>query len=356
MSPYRVALVSDSSEVGGAEIFLGNLAGSLPPDVAPVVLAADQQVLDRVRSSSSACTGELLPAGVRAAIGAFRRHRPDVVHINLTAFPACRDPLVAALLLRIPVVLVDHLPTPGLSWRGRAVQRAMTARAAARIAVGQGAARLVEQYGGLRPGSVRSIQNGVPTVAVPPPLPDHAWCTAGILCRLTPQKGVDVALRALTAVPTLQLLIMGSGPLHAELSRLTDELGLRERVRFVAGSPDVSGFWPQVDLLCLPSRAEALPLVLLEAMQRGRPVVASAVGSVPEVVTEDVGLLVPPDDPDGLAAALGRLATDPALRRRLGAAALQRARSSWSVQRMADEYDLVYRTVAHGGAPRVSAR
>jgi glycosyltransferase involved in cell wall biosynthesis len=343
VSGYRLALVTDSTEVGGAEVFLCNLIAELPDEVTAVVMAADQHVLDRVTSARAGSEGVLLAPGVRPALRALREHRPDVVHVNLTAFPSCRQQLVAAFLLRLPVVLVDHLPTAGLSWKGRAVQRLMTSRAAARVAVGKSAARLAEVHGGLRPGSVASIPNGVPAVAHPPPLPDTDGCTVGILGRLEDQKGIDVALRALALVPDLQLLVMGSGSRRDSLERLTDDLMLRRRVRFLDGSPDVAPFWHQVDLLCMPSRAEALPLALLEAMHRGRPVVATAVGSVPDVVTPDVGVLVAPEDPAELAAALGRLAGDPVLRRQLGAAALQQARSQWSAERMARQYDEVYR-------------
>ena len=93
----------------------------------------------------------------------------------------------------------------------------------------------------------------------------------------------------------------------------------------------------------MPSLSEGLPLALLEAMFAGRAIVASAVGGIPEVITNDrEGLLVPPSDPEALAAALRRLLDDPALRIRLGRAAQVRAAEQFTVGAMADAYERLY--------------
>lgn len=344
MTGYALALVTDSVEVGGAEVFLRHLAGALPVDVTVHVVARDAAVAASVTQARAGTTATVVPAGVRPALRALRAARPDVVHVNLTAFASCRDTLVAGLLLRLPVVLVDHLPTPGLTWRGRAVQRLMTRRASARVAVGERASRLVERYGGLRAGSVGTIMNGVPMPAQRIPPPGAVPCVIGLLGRLEPQKGVDLALRALADLPDLRLVVQGSGREAAALAALAAELGVQDRVRFLPGASGTERFWEEVDVLLLPSRAEALPLVVLEALAHGRPVVATDVGSVAEVVDDEVGRLVPPEDVPALVRAVRQLAEDHALRRRMGEAA--RARSaSYDVTRTAEAYDRLYREV-----------
>jgi glycosyltransferase involved in cell wall biosynthesis len=94
----------------------------------------------------------------------------------------------------------------------------------------------------------------------------------------------------------------------------------------------------------MPSLSEGLPLALVEAMFARKPLVASAVGGIPEVVTSgEQALLVPPSNPGDLAAALGRLLSDPGLASRLGAAAERLARERFGVDRMADAYEALYR-------------
>ncbi len=209
----------------------------------------------------------------------------DVVHVNLTSFPACRPAPWAALLARKPMVLLDHGPTPGLTWKGRARQRVLTRLAAARVAVGVGAARDAERWGGLRPGSVRPIPNGVPAPTLAPrPARPARPVVLGVAARLSPEKGVDVAVRALADVPDAVLTIAGDGPERPALEALAASTGVGDRVRFLGWQPDPGTVLAGVDVVVVPSRSEGLPLVVLEAMHAGLPVVASDVGSVAEAV------------------------------------------------------------------------
>jgi glycosyltransferase involved in cell wall biosynthesis len=98
-------------------------------------------------------------------------------------------------------------------------------------------------------------------------------------------------------------------------------------------------------LFVLPSRSEGLPYALLEAGAAGRAVVATAVGGMPEVVGEDAGILVPPEDPDALAAAIGSLLGDDALRARLADALAARVRRDFGSGSMAEAYLRLYRSV-----------
>ena len=148
------------------------------------------------------------------------------------------------------------------------------------------------------------------------------------------QKGVDVLLRAFALLPKgSRLRLAGTGPQQDEYRRLASELGL-DGVEFLGAVerkrlPSLLG---EAHVFVLPSRYENLPLGILEAMACARPVVATRVGGVGEMVEDGVeGLLVPAGDPDALARALGRLSGDAPLRRRMGEAGRARvlARFTW---------------------------
>jgi glycosyltransferase involved in cell wall biosynthesis len=150
--------------------------------------------------------------------------------------------------------------------------------------------------------------------------------TLGFAGRLMAAKALDVGLAALARVPGVSLLVIGDGPDRARLELLAAELGLDGRVRFlgVRSREEVLRTLHAVDAAVLPSRWENFPHLVVEALAVGTPVIASAVGGVPELVRDgENGLLVPPGDAAALAAAIERLVADAALRDRLAAAAAQ---------------------------------
>src|SRR5207302_6028335 len=113
---------------------------------------------------------------------------------------------------------------------------------------------------------------------------------------------------ALATRPDAALVLVGDGPERRSLAALAGDLGLDDRVLFAGWQTQPRRYLTTVDVFALPSRFEGFPLAVVEAMLAELPVVASAVGSVPEAVREgETGLLVPPDDPARLAAALRRL-------------------------------------------------
>ncbi|HMG74676.1 MAG TPA: glycosyltransferase [Pyrinomonadaceae bacterium] len=117
---------------------------------------------------------------------------------------------------------------------------------------------------------------------------------------------------------SLKLIIVGDGPERARLETVAESLGCKDRVAFAGQVSDVQPFYAMADVFALPSLSEGSPNVLLEAMAANVPIVATAVGGVPEMVsTNESGLLVPPNDPPSLAAALATLLTDKDLAQRL---------------------------------------
>ncbi|MBD0320264.1 MAG: glycosyltransferase [Gemmatimonadetes bacterium] len=169
----------------------------------------------------------------------------------------------------------------------------------------------------------------------------------GLGARLMEQKGVEYLLRALPAIvsrfPGLTLVVAGEGPLEAPLKQLASELGMDGHVRFVGVRLDLAELLHLFDLFVLPSIWEGLPMVLLEALAAGCPVVATDVGGVGTAIEDGVnGSLVPPRDPDALAAAVSALLADPALRDRYREAGRAVFRERFSAQAMARRYEALY--------------
>src|SRR5439155_25364129 len=139
--------------------------------------------------------------------------------------------------------------------------------------------------------------------------------------RLADQKGIPYLLEAMAALsdrfPQLTLLLAGDGPSKESLARRAAELGIEERVRFLGVRLDMPQLFQVFDLMVLPSVWDGLPMVLLEAMAAGCPIVATAVGGVPMAIRHEVsGLLVEPRNPKQLADAIATLLSNDALRRR----------------------------------------
>jgi glycosyltransferase involved in cell wall biosynthesis len=183
---------------------------------------------------------------------------------------------------------------------------------------------------GLEPERVTVLPNPAPGF---PPLPSRDELRAELAIegptlafagRLGVQKALDVALEALASVPGVTLAIAGEGPERSRLELRARELGLDGRVRFLGGvsREAVLRLFRAADASLLSSAWENFPHTVVEALAVGSPVIATAVGGVPEVVQDgENGLLVPPGDAEALAAAIRRLFADDGLRRRLAEAA-----------------------------------
>jgi glycosyltransferase involved in cell wall biosynthesis len=172
----------------------------------------------------------------------------------------------------------------------------------------------------------------------------------GFVGRLTRQKGVDVLLRAFAQVktshPKARLILAGDGPDRPALAALAQSLGL-ERAMFLGWRNDAADILADVDLLAVPSRWEGFGLVALEAMALGKPVVASRVSALPEIIVQDeTGLLVSPGDHRKLAEALRSLLSNPQRAVKMGHAGEARVRKEFPVERMARRTVEVYKKIA----------
>ena len=172
------------------------------------------------------------------------------------------------------------------------------------------------------------------------------------VARLDRQKNplglIDAFAAALGADPNWHLLLAGDGSLRSEAEARAKALPAGARIHFLGVRPDIEALLPACDLFALASEWEGMPISIIEAMAAGLPVAATTAGGVPELVEHEVtGLLVPPGDTPALADALARLARDPCLRRELGGAARERARS-FGVDRMIAAYAQLFEQLAGG--------
>jgi glycosyltransferase involved in cell wall biosynthesis len=271
--------------------------------------------------------------------------------------------LLLARLRQVPVVLHVHGagfdaflaglgPIPGALAR-------WAARRAARVVVlsEEWRCRLAPRLPG---ACLAVIENGIAA------LPTVAGTAAGadgtirvlFLGNLGRRKGVSELLQALATLPQSVYLTLAGGDedpgATAAAGAQASDLGIDTRVR-LAGTvtgPDKTALLRGSDLFALPSHAEGLPMALLEAMAAGLPVVTTPVGGIPSLIRNgENGLLVPAGSPDALAEALGRLAGDPELRRRLGDAGRRLVESDYGVERAAAAWLGLYRGLMPAAAP-----
>ncbi len=307
------------------------------------------------------------PGAVAALAGVLREHGVDLVHAHSPTAAAVGR--LAARRLRLPAVVTVHLPVAQYHgvrttlrarlgrWIYTTLDRYLNHSHPAPLLYVSQAVRDACVAAGHSP-TARSlvIPNGIELELYagegdPRNLRAQAGVLEGekvIICcgRLHPQKGVDVLLQALAqpGMPqhALRLWLVGDGSQRDELEQQALRLGLGERVRFWGYQAQVADYLRAADVFALPSRWEAMPFALLEALAAGLPCVVTAVGDNALLARDSLeGLVIPPEDPAALADALRRLVTDDALRARMALSARQRA-GAFSQDEMARRIEEIY--------------
>jgi glycogen(starch) synthase len=285
---------------------------------------------------------------------------PDLVHVNAVG-PSLFFHLHATRSQRVPWLFTPHAPlqeqATGLETILGEALRSADWVACLSEAQRDSILRLAPEVGAI--SSV--IYCGLaPPSLVPAPLPFEAPLA---LCvgRQVPDKGFDVAFAAFARVadrfPRLRLALAGSGPARADLEQLARDLGIAGRVDFLGRVPEVPPVLNLATFVLMPSRwEETFGLVALEAALLGRPVVATRVGALPEVVRDgETGLIVERGDDVGLAAAIASLLEDPERTRRMGQAARARALRTFGLDQSLDAYESLYERFARHTPPATSA-
>ena len=350
----RVVLYTDAVETGGAEVSLRNLAAHLDPELDVTILGVDPVVVDFLAGGRSSAQADVVRRPVRSLDGgALRAHaralralRPRILHCNLWSPWSCQYAVAGSLAVpSTRVVAVYQLLVPAANRQQHLLKRLTARHVAAHVGVGRRTARDVEALIPLRRGTARTIHNGITPDDPPVKRPGHeARPTIGASGRIEHQKGIDVLLEALTALPQANLRVIGDGSARAELERLAARLGVAERVEWTGWRRNPRAELETIDVFVQPARFEGFPLAILEAMVAELPVVATDVGSVADAVVDGLtGTLVPPEDPAALAGAIAPLLDDPHRRAEIGRQARARVLEQFTAERMAAAYESLYR-------------
>jgi len=312
--PKRIVLVISSASLGGGETHCLLLLRCLQADRAfePHVVCHPGGELEHIIKRMNVPVTPLefedlrrLPDAFRLA-ALIRRQRPDLVHAHLN-----RASLFASTLGRLAgatVLSTAHGLTRALYYRW----------AHHVIAVSDAVKRhLVAQVPGMAT-TTTVVHNGIPMQVTVNrerlrQLREQYFIQSdervvAVVGKLHPNKGQHIAIRALKTLPPqlrVRLMLVGAGPAEDELRSLVNVLSLGPQVTFVPPQPRLYELYALSDFVVVPSKQEALSMVVLEALRQARPVIASDTGGIPEIIKPGFnGVLVPPDDHQALAGAL----------------------------------------------------
>lgn len=357
----KILHVINSLHPGGAETLLVKLIRHLKPmgyeqtlyvlnpTETPLLREVDEMGIAVVRGPTK---DVYRISQVTALVDHLRTNHYDLVHVHL--FPAQLWAAIAAIISRVDVHLVttEHSTCnrrrkaffrPLDAWMYHQYSRIVCVSVAARES-------LIEWLPFLKEKTVIAY-NGVdwkqittaPSADRSEFVGDSSQPIAMFTARFEPAKDHETLLKALVNVPHLRLLLVGDGAQRAEMEKLSQELGLDPRVRFLGRRSDVPALLNMVDLYIHSVHWEGFGLAVLEAMASGKAVVATRVPGLSEVVGE-AGLLYDPGDVRGLEQCILRLMDDPQLREQLGSAAKVRARK-FGIDETARRYAMIYDAV-----------
>jgi glycosyltransferase involved in cell wall biosynthesis len=368
-TPVRVLQLTSSLGFYGAEQMIMTLITALDRESFDVRLAA----LEKKRVSSTAIVAAARAAGFEAVTlpcrgrldwGAIQELK-SLVEDQRIEILHCHEPksrLYGAIVSRmtgVPMVATHHLWT-GQNLRTRLVElidAAVLHSCQRVVAVSSSVAESMRRVL-ISSSRIEVIPNGIDlsgfrdaqqnnevraSLGIPPGLP-----VIGAVGRLDIQKAherlIEAARKISDAGQDAIYLIVGEGVERLRLESLVRSLGLSDRVLLPGYKSDIRPFLAIMDLFVLPSRREGTPMALLEAMAMRKPVVATAVGGVPDVLTDGIdGIMLPESSVNGLSDALLRLLRDPALARRIARNGRRRVETEFSSRRMAGRYEDVYR-------------
>lgn len=374
-----VCHVLHSLHVGGGEALSRDIALKNAKEFRPVFALLDEL---------GAFGQELLKQGVEVTVigrrpgfdlgcsrrlrSFFRREGVAVVHAHQYG-PLLYSALARVPRMSTPILFTEHgRDFPDYRrWKRVAANRLLLTPGDRFIAVGDSVRQALIEFEGLPEPRIDVIYNGCDLSDYDPSRSLRSLVRSELgleedefvviqIARLNRLKDIPTGLRAveilLTGHPPTRLVLVGEGEDRPRLERLAKELELEEKVIFLGSRPDVSRLLQAADAFMLSSISEGIPLTLLEAMASGLPCVAPKVGGIPEVITdEETGLLFGAGDHADLAAQLGRLASTPELRRRLGMAGHNHVLEKHDATTMHRRYLELYREMTDQGIGKGSS-
>lgn len=242
------------------------------------------------------------------------------------------------------------------------VQRCLARQTDGFITVSQALKREIMLWEGVPQDKIRVIYNGIKTDMFHKSLsPYHkirlglnpALPVVGMVARLAPQKGADYFVQAAylisQVIDSVQFLVAGDGPLKEELQREAVKLGIKDKIIFAGHQADTSEIYPLIDVYAAPSISEGLSTGVIEAMAAKRPIVATAVGGIPELITHrETGLLIPPGNPQALAQGILELLKRPIWSAQLAKSARQKAVHQFTMENMVGQTEDFYQRIVEG--------
>jgi glycosyltransferase involved in cell wall biosynthesis len=274
------------------------------------------------------------------------RARPRILHTHLVHADVYGQ--LSGALARIPLRLSTKHGFNEFRegrWFGVA-DRTVGSLAHVHIAISQGLAHYLAETEGFDETAFRIVHYGIASAG---PAEPYAGAEPRLVCigRLIPIKGHLVLLRALAQarerVPEVTLGVAGRGPLAPALEAYAADLGIADAVRFLGFVSGVERAIEESAIVVVPSLGEGFGMVALEAMERARPVIASSVGGLPEIVADgETGLVVPPADADALAEAIVSLASDLPRAAAMGAAGRERALARFTPELCVEKVEELY--------------
>ncbi|BCA54459.1 putative Glycosyl transferase group 1 [Nitrospira sp. KM1] len=378
--PYKIVLLIVGCGIGGTESHVLELASRLDQRRYDVVVCSlkplgpvGRELHARgIRVMSLNGLGKYDPRVLWRLWAMIRQERPDLVQsflfwANVSARVLCR------LTRRQPVVSSYHDEIVSEHWLHRLVDRMTLAWSAKIVCCSHAVQRSVMSKIGGRGGQFEVIPFGVEAtqflskgeVSRGELGVTNGAPVIGTVCRLVePKKGLSILLRAVAALGhhpvahSFQVVLIGEGPAEEGLRSLSRQLNIASRVIFTGPRRDIPQLLPLLDIFVLPSLYEGFGIALLEAMAAGRPVIATAVGGIPEFITNGkTGLLVEPGNVAMLADAIHSLLEDPERAARMACSGQRDVRERYGIESVVRQHEEVYASCLAGASqPPTEAR
>jgi glycosyltransferase involved in cell wall biosynthesis len=366
-----VTLIDSIRSAGGAERLAANLMIGLDPSRFDRTLCFTRPAKPQDREAVALVSEQARAAGVRLLTlqrrsvfdlrawaplwSLLRSQRVDILHAHM--FGSNVWGAIVGRLAGVPVVIAhEH----GWSFSGSPLRRVLDRELVGRatdiyLAVSRDYREKMISVVGVRPSDVLFLPNGIRApqpgaeghdvraeLGIPPAAP-----VIGAVGVLRPEKAIEVLLEAVALLapelPDLRALVVGNGPERERLESLAAELGIGDRVTFTGVRTDIPDILRALDVAVCCSDYEGSPISVLEYMEAAKPIVATRVGGVPDLIDDGVhGVLVEPRDPPALAAAVAGMLRDPAMAADLGARARERRRAQFELDVMIGRLEALY--------------
>ena len=375
--PIVIAYVTESYQMGGVEKATATYIAHINrARFTPQLICREMTAIDPLAQEALACGARVvrtellqehnmraLPAAIIGIYRIFKQLSPDIVHVQVLGGDGARYIALAARLAGIPVVVSIHNVVMESDHARKSLFNKFTERAVyCYITVSENNRKLQIEQLGRDPDHIRVIHNAI-NIDDFDPLTDGAPVRRelnisahapliGTIARLSPQKGIDVFLKMAAALlkthPQARFLVVGDGEVRETYLALQREMGLEHAVIFAGQRTDMAVCLAAMNVFVLTSRFEPFGLVLAEAMAMKKPVVASRVGGIPEVVIEGkTGYLAASGDADEFSAYVARYLQDIELSIVHGEAGRLHVQANFSVDGMMEHLEEIYMECLH---------